>query len=92
MQGGRWKAGGVLKTTWNGGRAFGTGKLAVITREQQETRGLLVAGQGAMRLGIKEGHFNQVVQDIFYCLIVWFLPGVVGCAQLIEKCTFLSFG
>lgn len=35
--------------------------MAVITREQRETRGVLVAGQVAGRLGIKEGHFNQVV-------------------------------
>lgn len=49
------------KTTWSGGRAFGTGKLAVITREQRETRGVTVAGRGARRLGIKLGRFNQVV-------------------------------
>lgn len=54
MQGGRWKAGGVLKTTWNEGRAFGSGKLAVITREQQETRGLLVAGRGARSWGLRK--------------------------------------
>lgn len=35
--------------------------MAVITREQRETRGVLVAGQVAGRLGIKEGHVNQVV-------------------------------
>lgn len=39
--------------------AFGTSKLAVITREQQETRGVLVAGRVAWRLGIKNEHFNQ---------------------------------
>lgn len=54
MQGGRWKTGGVLKTTWSGGRAFGSGKLAVITREQQETRGLLVAGRGACGWGLRK--------------------------------------
>ncbi len=55
------EAGGVLKTTWTGGRAFVTDKLAVITRQQQETRGVLVAGRVAWRLGIKKEHFNQVV-------------------------------
>lgn len=57
IQGGHLKAGGVLKThTYTyGRRALGTGKLVVITREQQETRGVLVAGRAAWRLKIKEG-------------------------------------
>lgn len=61
MQGGHQKAGGVLKTTWSAGRAFWSDRLAVITREQQETRGLLVAGRGARGRGLEVGHFNQVV-------------------------------
>lgn len=34
---------------------------AAITREQQETRGLLVAGREACGWGLREGRFNQVV-------------------------------
>lgn len=67
MQDGHFKEGGVLRkkkktSASNGERTFGTSKLAVITREQQGTGGLLVAGRVAWRPGIKEERFHQDVR------------------------------
>lgn len=99
MQGGRWKEGGVLKTTWSGGRAFGSGKLAVITREQQETRGLLVAGRGACGWGLRKAiliKFCAKKKKPSLCYVrsfcvVWCIPGVLGRPELNEKCIFFFF-
>lgn len=77
MQGGHQKAGAILKTTWSAGRAFWSDRLAVITREQQETRRLLVAGRGACGQGLKDhlilsGAFPEF-QDVqsFSSLKLW---------------------
>lgn len=61
MQGGHRKAGGVLKTTWSAGRAFWSDRLAVITREQRETRGLLAAGRGACGRGLRKAILIKLV-------------------------------
>lgn len=42
------------QNTWSGGRTFGSSKLPAITREQQETRVLLVAGRGARGWGLRK--------------------------------------
>lgn len=54
-QHGRWRIKKNKKNpTWSGGRTFGSGKLAAITREQRETRGLLAAGRGACGWGLRK--------------------------------------
>lgn len=77
MQGGGWEAGGVLKTTWNGERAFGTGGLTVITREQREKRRSLAAGRGARGWGLRKAILitlckkvkNSFCEIVFCCLV-----------------------
>lgn len=65
----------------------------MITREQQETRGVSVAGRAAQRLGIKEGHFNQVVSEEEKISSLWYI--IIFCCAfsslMILQCTCVLF-